>query len=218
MWTIRQAAEQVGVQPKVIRRLLAEGKLAGATKAGGNHGAEMWRLGPDALTPLRKLNEPARPAVPQSPTAVARSVSQPIAALPLSQVLPQTLTEAEIVARHLAAAAPALNGGHVPVAKDHLVPMTVVVELLRSEAEQRRAAQRMAEDQTNTVALLRQANEADRDEILRLRNEVGELKQELQQAQRGLLVLQKKPMRQVDQERVTQPLDLATMQRIAAMN
>ena len=216
--TIRQAAEQVGVQPKVIRRLVLEGKLPGTHRVGGKHGAEMWRLGPEALTALRNLPAPVRPAVPQSETAVARSVSQSIAALPLSPLLPQTLSEAQIVARHLAAAAPALNGGHVPVAKDHLVPMTVVVELLRSEAEQRRAAQRMAEDQTNTVALLRQANEADRDEILRLRNEVGELKQELQQAQCGLLVLQKKPMRHVDQERVTQPLDLATMQRIAAMN
>ena len=218
MFTIRQASEQVGVHAKVIRRLLQEGKLPGATKATGKHGAEMWRLSPESMGALKDLVPTQPAAIPQSPTAIARSVSQQVPILPMGAVLPQTLSEAEIVARHMAAAAPVLNGGQVVVQKEHLVPMTVVVELLRSEAEQRRAAQRMAADQTDTVAMLRQANEADRDEILRLRYDIAELRMELQEAQRGLLRLQKKPMPRVDQERATQPLNLETMQRIAAMN
>ncbi len=221
MYSIRQAADLIGVQPKVIRRLLGEGRLPGAVRIDAKHGGQTWRISPEALETLRQFSRGAdeEPQDVQAPTAVlppiVRAVQVQTAGSAPAQV---ALSEAEIVARHMAPVAAALNGGQPLLGKEHLVPMSVVVELLRSEADQRRQAQRMAEDQANTVALLRQSIEIDRDEILRLRVEVIEIRQELQQAQRGLLRLQSKPMPSVDHERVTMPLDPETLQRIAAMN
>ncbi len=221
MYSIRQAADLLNVQPKVIRRLLGEGRLPGAVRVDAKHGGQTWRISPEALDTLRQFSrgEDEEPAEVQAPTAVVLPqfrVSQPQPAEPVA--VQAAMTEAEIVARHMAPVAAVLNGGQGQLPKEHLVPMSVVVELLRSEADQRRQAQRMAEDQANTVALLRQSIELDRDEILRLRAEVIEVRQELQQAQRGLLRLQSKPMPMVDHERVTMPLDAETLSRIAAMN
>ncbi|MBM4342622.1 MAG: helix-turn-helix domain-containing protein [Deltaproteobacteria bacterium] len=221
MYSIRQAADLIGVQPKVIRRLLGEGRLPGAVRVEAKHGGHTWRISPEALETLRGFSrdDGEQLVEVQAPTAVSPPAACAAHGQPVQPAaVPSGLTEAEIVARHLAPAAAVLNGGSAQTPKDHLVPMSVVVELLRSEADQRRQAQRMAEDQANTVALLRQSIEIDRDEILRLRAEITEIRQELQQAQRGLLRLQSKPMPTVDHERVTMPLDAETLQRIAAMN
>ena len=237
MYTIRQAAELVGVQPKLVRRFAGEGKLPGAVRSEGKHGGEAWRLPPDTLEALRTLvHREAEPTEVSAPTAVALRISQVVAAAPVAPVeppalpddavklLPPTMSEAEVVARHLSPVAAVLNGGCPPASagvaakNEHLVPMSVVVELLRAEADQRRQAQRMADDQGATVALLRQTMEQDRDEILRLRTDLLEMRQELQEAQRGLLRLQRKPMPAVDQERATQPLNLETIRQIAAMH
>lgn len=233
MYSIRQAADLIGVQPKVIRRFLGEGRLPGAVKVEGKHGGETWRISAEALETMRQFwNGDDEPLVEVSaPTAIC---SQTLPPLPVQERLepavaqpvfiqpacaqPPPMTEAEIVARHLTPMAAVLNGGVVDVPKEHLVPMSVVVELLRAEADQRRQAQRMADDQASTAALLRQSIEVDRDEIMRLRAEISEIRGELQQAQRGLLRLQQRPLPSVDQERPTMPLDTQTLQRIAAMN
>ncbi len=110
------------------------------------------------------------------------------------------------------------RGAGLPVG-DHLVPMSVVVDLLQGEADQRRQAQRFADDQQATVALLRDALDQERDEVLRLRCEITELRQQLQEAQSGLFRIQRRPtppVAQVDAERPTQPLDMEVLRQIAA--
>ena len=102
--------------------------------------------------------------------------------------------------------------------RDHLMPMSVVVELLRGEADQRRSAQRIAEEQAATIAVMRQGLEAEREEVLRLRRELNDTRQALQEAQRGLLRVARKQLPPVDQERETQPLDMQTLMRIAQAN
>lgn len=230
MYTLRQAAEMLNVQPKVLRRLLQDGRVPGAVQVAAKHGGETWRVPVEALEAARRML-PRDEGLLQVSAPTAIRLAPPPAVLPAISAVDEPpplpaeavsaaapMTEAEIVARHLTAAAPALNGGQVQAPKDHLVPMTVVVELLRAEAEQRRAAQRMVDDQGHTIAMLRQNIDGDRDEIMRLRAEIAELRQELVQAQKGLLRLQQKPLRSVDQERPTMPLDLETLQAIAAMN
>lgn len=199
MYSIRQAAELLGVQPKVLRRCAAEGQLPGATAAPGKHGSPTWRIPAEALDAWR-----AREA----------DKADTLAELQTPLVAPRLRSEAEILATYSKSPLPL----PLPTQRDHLVPMGVVVELLQSEAEHRRAAQRIAEEQAATIAVLRQAMEAERDEVLRLRFELEEVRQTLQEAQRGLLRVARRPLPAVDQDRETQPLDMEMLRKIAMSN
>lgn len=197
MYSIRQAADLLGVQPKLLRRCVAEGHLPGATAVEGKHGAPTWRLSDEALQAFRQRE-------------AAQAALQPAAAPPPARLR----SEAEILAPFLQAGPVAAEAAP----RDHLMPMSVVVELLRGEAEQRRSAQRIAEEQAATIALLRQGLDAEREEVLRLRRELHETRQALQEAQRGLLRVARRPQPPVDQDRETQPLDMQTLMRIAQAN
>ncbi len=199
MYTMRQAADLLGVQPKLLRRCAAEGQLPGATSVQGKHGSATWRIPAEALEQWR-----------------SRELAKAEAKLELQTplVAPRLRSEAEILATYSKSSAPVAQLAQ----RDHLVPMGVVVELLHAEAEHRRAAQRIAEEQAATIAVLRQAMEAERDEVLRLRFELEELRQTLQEAQRGLLRVARRPLAAVDQDRETQPLDMEMLRRIAQAN
>lgn len=201
MYTIRQAADLLGVQPKVLRRCAAEGQLPGATSGQGKHGGATWRIPAEALDEWRKRELSKAEAKLESETPL---------------VAHRQRSEAEILANYSNSAT--FVAQQQPYQRDHLVPMGVVVELLHSEAEHRRAAQRIAEEQAATIAVLRQAMEAERDEVLRLRFELEELRQTLQEAQRGLLRVARRPQPPVDQDRETQPLDMEMLRKIAQAN
>lgn len=115
-------------------------------------------------------------------------------------------------------ATPAQARPGVDPAQDYLVPMSVVIDLLQGEADGRRQAQRFADDQSATVAMLRDTLDQERDEILRLRCEIVELRQQLQEAQSGLFRVHRKPLATVDHDRPTQPLDMEILRQIAAQN
>ena len=188
MYTIRQAADLLDMPPRVIRRLVNDGDVQGAVRAEGKNG-ETWRLPPEAIDSLRQRR-------PLAPSAVSSFIS------PVNSALAD-------LAEQRAGRPLGLPAG------EHLVPMSVVVDLLQGEADQRRQAQRMNEDQQATVVLLRDALDQERDEVLRLRCEIAELRQQLQEAQSGLFRIQRRPMQQVDAERPTQPLDMEVLRRIA---
>ena len=199
MYSIRQAADLLGVQPKLLRRCVAEGQLPGATAVEGKHGAPSWRLPEEALQAWRQR---------ESAMVAGQSENRSQAAAPRPR------TEAEILAPFMQVS-PQFQE---PPMRDHLMPMSVVVELLRGEADQRRSAQRIAEEQAATIAVMRQGLEAEREEVLRLRRELNDTRQALQEAQRGLLRVARKQLPPVDQERETQPLDMQTLMRIAQAN
>ena len=199
MYSIRQAADLLGVQPKLLRRCVAEGQLPGATAVEGKHGAPSWRLPEEALQAWRQR---------ESAMAAEQSENRSQAAAPRPR------TEAEILAPFMQVS-PQVQ--ELPM-RDHLMPMSVVVELLRGEADQRRSAQRIAEEQAATIAVMRQGLETEREEVLRLRRELHDTRQALQEAQRGLLRVARKQLPPVDQERETQPLDMQTLMRIAQAN
>lgn len=208
MYTIRQAADLLGMQPKVLRRCVAEGQLPGATATQGKHGGATWRIPPEAIEAWRQREALKSAQLPEPP--------QP-------RLASRLRTEAEILATYSKAAPPTPLAQHAPQALqsaqvEHLVPMGVVVDLLHSEAENRRSAQRIVEEQAATIAILRQAMEAERDEVLRLRFELADLRQTLQEAQSGLLRVARRQVPQVDQDRETQPLDMEMLRKIAMAN
>lgn len=208
MYSIRQAADLLGVQPKLLRRCVAEGQFPGATAVEGKHGAPSWRIPEEALQQWR-AREPSAPGPAPRDSATPRSEPRDRA-----MAAPRQRSEAEILAPFLQPPAPVEHAAP----RDHLMPMSVVVELLRAEADQRRSAQRIAEEQAATIAVLRQGLETEREEVLRLRRELEQSRQALQEAQRGLLRVTRKPQPPVDHDRETQPLDMQTLMRIAQAN
>lgn len=194
MYSIREAADLLGVQPRTLRRCLLEGKVPGAVQVEGKHGPT-WRIPTESLSALRKR---------------------------AGQQVQQGSSEAEIVARHLGPPSepvPALGHGAQggPQAPSSVVPWATLQDLLRAEHARTEAAQRLAESHASTVAMLRQALEQERDEVLRLRCEVLELRQQLDEARGGRPVLRRRGPRllqAVDDDRETQPLDLDALREL----
>lgn len=234
MYSIKQAAELLGIPARVVRRLVQDGLLPGVTMMEGKHGRPVWRLAETSVQALRQLafHGPAAPTgglVGTAPapwhTSAATPAWDPHEA---TQAARNAAVSPEAGAR--ATPAPATE----PVATQEApLPWPAVQLLLAAERDRAQTLAQTVEHYAATIVMLRQTLEQERDEVVRLRHELTVLRdavaaqqhgeaQRLQQLAQPAAALQRKgPPRLVPQElqdRPTEPIDLDQFRQALAQS
>jgi excisionase family DNA binding protein len=225
MYSIKQAAELLGIPARVVRRLVQDGLLPGVTMMEGKHGRPVWRLAETSVQALRQLAFHG----PAAPSGGAAGASAPApwhtsAASPAWDPQEASLAAKSAVASPVAAprATPVPTAGPT-AAQDAPLPWPAVQLLLAAERDRAQTLAQTVDHYAATIVMLRQTLEQERDEVVRLRHELTVLRdavaaqqhgeaQRLQQLAQPAPSLQRKgPPRLVPQElqdRPTEPIDL----------
>jgi hypothetical protein len=172
MYSLREAADVLGVRPRMLRKWLELGHFPGAVGKGDGE-AKAWAIPHEAVTAFLRSSVQRQAHLDDVPVVAPMAVSS---------------------------------------VAESMVPWHVVQHLLLTEAAQRQSWQALAQEHARSLETLRATLDCERDEIVRLRCELVEAREELIELRtRQACVEQSLPLEWNQHTRATQPISRAAV-------